>query len=355
MQIDTHDRNNFTILRLTLALLVVLGHFHILAGVRAPPWPFNHAATAVDCFFVVSGYLVTYSFDRDGDFRRFYIRRFFRIYPLYIFMVITQTAIMAVLTPSGAAANAAELVRYFMVNAVFANFLQHDVGGTFAGMADPSLNASLWTLKIEVGFYMILPALWLMVRRFGVGVLVGIFFLSIAYERILEARGQIELAKQLPGQLQFFVLGIAAYKYRAVLARAAAHPGTGILVTVIAGVLMTLLLRSQPAGIYPLAVAAFVMTAAFKAPYIPLRSDLSYGVYLVHAPLIQLSLLFGLYRSTWDGLLALLAATILLAFLLERAIERPGIAIGRRLSKRPQPTPATSSTPAPHLQDAPKA
>src|SRR5512146_2963750 len=72
--------NNFTPMRLLLALLVVLGHFQILAGVNSPPWPFVYAGAAVDCFFVVSGYLVSYSFDRDRDLMRFYIRRFFRIY-----------------------------------------------------------------------------------------------------------------------------------------------------------------------------------------------------------------------------------------------------------------------------------
>ncbi|MDE1968443.1 MAG: acyltransferase family protein, partial [Alphaproteobacteria bacterium] len=76
------DSNNFTAFRLLLALWVLLGHYKIFIGDFDPPWPFEYAMAAVDCFFVVSGYLVTSSFDRDSDFLRFYIRRFFRIYPL---------------------------------------------------------------------------------------------------------------------------------------------------------------------------------------------------------------------------------------------------------------------------------
>jgi len=352
VQITQPDRNNFTVLRLALALLVVLGHSHLLAGVGAPPWPFNYAAAAVDCFFVVSGYLIASSFDRDNDLRRFYLRRFFRIYPLYIAVVLAQTLFMAWLAPGGAAAHAGELLKYFAVNAVFANFLQHDVGGALSGLSDPSLNASLWTLKIEVGFYLFLPLIWVAVRRFGVGVLVGLFILSILYEQILEARGLPELARQLPGQLQFFVLGVAAYKYRPHMSFTSTHPLVGLGVTIALAVLLTALLRSQPPVVYPLVVAAFVIAVAFKSPAVPIRTDISYGVYLVHAPLIQVGLLYGLYRPSGSALLVLVLTTVALALVLEKLIERPGIAVGRRLSRRrPEPGRPPASTAATRTED----
>src|SRR5207244_3618983 len=83
-----------------------------------------------------------------------------------------------------------------------------------SGLTDPSLNASLWTLKIEFGFYLLLPFIWLGVRRYGIALLVAIFALSAIYQNGLQHIGELKLAKQLPGQLQFFVLGIAAYMYR---------------------------------------------------------------------------------------------------------------------------------------------
>ena len=42
--------------------------------------------------------------------------------------------------------------------------------------------------------------------------------------------------------------------------------------------------------------------------------DISYGVYLLHGPLIQLSLLTGLYRPGWLGLLGVLAVLFPLAY-----------------------------------------
>ena len=92
------ERNNFTILRLCLAWLVFLGHFKLLQGIIHPPFPFIYADFAVDAFFVVSGYLITLSFDNDGNLRRFYIRRLFRLYPLYVAVVAAMTVIMACLS-----------------------------------------------------------------------------------------------------------------------------------------------------------------------------------------------------------------------------------------------------------------
>lgn len=321
--------NNFTPLRLLLALLVVFGHFQLLAGVAHPSWPFGYASAAVDCFFVVSGYLVSNSFDRDPNFGRFYIRRLFRIYPLYLAVVVAQTVILGCLETGGDTGRS--LLRYFVVNAVFANFLQYDVGnGVLNGLVNPSLNPSLWTLKIEFGFYLLLPFLWRAVERWGAGALAAIFAVSAAYYWTWTAVGQAELARQLPGQLQFFVLGIAAYRYRRFLSLGLVG---GVLLTAALAVLLTALLHSHPPVVYPLVVGALVVVAALATPRIRLRHDISYGVYLLHGPVIQLSLLLGVYRSGWTGLLATIALVIPLAHVCERLVEAPGIALGRRLGR----------------------
>lgn len=331
--------NNFTILRLVLALLVVLGHFKLFTGITSPPWPFNYAALAVECFFVVSGYLVANSFDRDPDLKRFFIKRICRIYPLYIVVVLAQTLILLNLAPGGVAENLPGAVRYLLVNAVFLNFLQHDIGGALHGLIDPSLNASLWTLKIEFSFYLILPFLWRLVERHGGKMLLAIFLLSVIYQEAMEAAGRETLAKQLPGQLQFFVLGIAAYHYRGRLRLESRL--AGLLLALALAAAASILLYYRPPVMYPLVVGGLVVATALLAPRIRLDLDISYGVYLLHAPIIQLSLLFGLYRPGWDGLAATLALVLLLAFIAERMVEGPGIALGRRLLRRERPQPPT--------------
>lgn len=322
--------NNFTALRLLLALLVVFGHFQAFVGVKSPPWPYNYAATAVDCFFVVSGFLVTNSFDRDQSLYRFYVRRFFRIYPLYLVVIVLQALALGALEPAGYVANAGSIAKYLFFNAIFANFVQHDIGhGVLTGLVDPSLNASLWTLKIEFAFYLIVPLLWRLTTRYGDVVPAAIFVLSAIYFETLTAAGHETLAKQLPGQMQFFILGIVAYKYRDLWVPSRT---LAAILTVSLGVLVTAIQRHHPPVIFPLAVGAFVVMAALHAPRLRIHSDISYGVYLLHAPIIQLSLLFGLYRPGFYGLLPILILLVILAAVAERTIEKPGIAVGRRLS-----------------------
>src|SRR5579859_1407550 len=327
----TTEDNNFTILRLALALMVVLGHFKNFVGILSPPWPYSYSAAAVECFFVVSGYLVTHSYDRDPDLGRFFIRRAMRIYPLYFVVILAQTLILGGLAPGGLFANLRAMGLYLAANAVFANFADHDIGGVLTGLVDPSLNASLWTLKIEFAFYLVLPLLWRATQRWGLFFLAPLFAASVIYQQTMLALGYDILAKQLPGALHFFLLGILAYRHRHLF-----HfdRWAGLAAALISGIGVTFLMKYHTPVIYPLVVAAFVVTTALAAPRVKMTRDISYGVYLLHAPIIQLALLFGLYRPGWDGLALTVGTVLLLAAVAERFVEAPGIAFGRLLARR---------------------
>ncbi len=45
----------------------------------------------VSLIFIVSGFLIFWSFDSDQNKKHFYIKRFFRIFPLYAFLKVLQT------------------------------------------------------------------------------------------------------------------------------------------------------------------------------------------------------------------------------------------------------------------------
>ena len=332
----TTEDNNFTVLRLGLALLVVLGHFKAFVGDFSPAWPFSYAAAAVECFFVVSGYLVSHSYDRDPSLRRFFIRRVMRIYPLYFAVILAQTVTLGMLAPGGVFANIRAMGAYLAANAVFANFADHDIGGMMSTLVDPSLNASLWTLKIEFAFYLVLPLLWRGIERWGMRFFLPLFAASVIYQQTMLALDYPILAKQLPGQLHFFLLGILAYRHRALFNF---DRRLGLIAAVAGGIGVTVLMQFHTPVIYPLVVAAFVVTAALAAPRLRLTLDISYGVYLLHAPIIQLSLLFGLYRPGWDGVVLTAGTALILAALAERFVEAPGIALGRRLARRATQTP----------------
>jgi peptidoglycan/LPS O-acetylase OafA/YrhL len=85
--------------------------------------------------------------------------------------------------------------------------------------------------------------------------------------------------------------------------------------------------------LYPLCSGLVMYICVFRLPRIPLPFDISYGVYLLHGPLIQFSLLFGIFRDTTEFLMLLLGCVLLLAFAAERYIEQPGIDLGKRLAR----------------------
>ncbi len=324
------DRNNFTLLRVLLALLVVLGHAKLLSGTAWPRFPFNLADAAVDAFFVVSGFLIAGSYERCHGLAAFYVRRIFRLYPMYLFVVLLQTAAMLALLPAGPFSEPHATLRYVAANALLANFLQYDIGGVLSGLRNPAINPSLWTLKIEIGFYLIVPLIWLAVRRWGSWVLAAIFCGSVFYSLALRHFGDTRLARQLPGQLQFFVTGMALYLYGQQLR-------VNVWVTVaIAAVFLAAwtFVHPIPDGIRPLIVAAFVHSFALSTPPVRLRTDLSYSVYLLHGPLLQVLILLGLFHDNPLWIAGMVLAVLMLAFVTERLIERPGTEFGRTLSRR---------------------
>ena len=336
MEINPSLRNNFTPLRLALALAVVLGHFKVLASLgQTTLFPFNVADAAVESFFIVSGYLVTKSYDSRPELYGYAIRRLFRLYPLLIVVILLQAAMMLILLPSPHTQYIASTARYLTANLFLAPFLQTDIGGLFHVLPVQAVNPSLWTLKIELAFYILVPLLWPWLKRRGIILFVVLYIGSAAYREVLAHYGMNELSKQIPGQLQFFLTGMAILRYQPRLARIPSWAGA---LAGIAALAAWLVFRPVlPYYCHPILMGAFTYGMTFCTTPLHMRHDLSYGVYLLHAPLLQTLLLLGLFHDNPAVLAAVLTAVICLALISEHVIEEPFIALGQKIAKRPPP------------------
>jgi peptidoglycan/LPS O-acetylase OafA/YrhL len=80
--------NNFDVLRLSAAALVLVSHSFALTGRHEPLAPHTLGTVGVEIFFVVSGFLVTRSWVGDPSFRAFMGKRIRRIFPGLIAAVL---------------------------------------------------------------------------------------------------------------------------------------------------------------------------------------------------------------------------------------------------------------------------
>ena len=137
-----------------------------------------------------------------------------------------------------------------------------------------------------------------------------------------------------PARLQFFVGRHGALPLRRTDSRATRclRRDRGAAFFTAAGPGGTDSARYSPAG-----RGAFVFSFALCTPVVRMRSDMSYSVYLVHGPLVQTLILLGVFQDTLGMLAAVVLAVLILAFIGERLVERPGNEFGRRLSSRIAP------------------
>ncbi|MDC7831081.1 MULTISPECIES: acyltransferase [Pseudomonas] len=154
-------RNNFDFLRFAAASTVVIGHGFWLSGhIGAEPilnfTGFTDAANiAVYVFFVISGFLITASFQRSRNPLDFLAKRALRIFPALIVSVLFSVLVV------GWLATSRETSAYFsdrQTLGFFKNILlmtRFELPGVFTGNPFPdTVNGSYWTLPYEVFMYL---------------------------------------------------------------------------------------------------------------------------------------------------------------------------------------------------------
>jgi peptidoglycan/LPS O-acetylase OafA/YrhL len=324
------NRNNFDLLRLILASMVMAGHFVHQTSASMHSFVFSYPNFAVEAFFVISGYLIYGSIIGSSALVPYFIRRACRIYPLYLVAVIVQAICMVMLLPADVHKYAMEIVKYLVANLGFGNFLSPDIAGLTATLPEPEINPSMWTLKIEVGFYIILPALAFLIRRYGIWTMSIVFVASSIYSATLIHAEHFQLARQLPGQLRYFVIGIALYHFRDQIRHSV---WLAVLLTIIFFWISSVEGSEWIQVIRPIVVGAVVFLFGQRLPAFAVKRDISYGVYLIHGPVIQLGILLNWIAPTYTGLAMIWILVYALALLSERFIERPAIAFGKRFSR----------------------
>lgn len=339
--------NNFELLRLLAATQVLLGHG--IEHLHIPVAPALKAALGifpgVSIFFVISGFLITGSLLRSPDLGSYARNRFLRIFPgLWMCTLVT---LVLLYSTQQVHASAGQVALWAMAQGTFAphtpDYLRHWGTG--------SVNGSLWTIPVEIQFYVLLPLLvwWLRPStRRQAGTMAALILCGCAYLWLRQNyAGQLPariLLMSLLSWLYLFLVGVLLRLHWGRVAHwfqgRALWWGLGYLAWV--SLLQMLGVAVQGNAATPLStipLGLLTIALAHTAPQLSWRllrgQDLSYGLYIYHMLVINY-MVEQQWTGTWAMLAAAAAMSLLLAGLSWRYLESPALKLkaGRRLQAK---------------------
>jgi peptidoglycan/LPS O-acetylase OafA/YrhL len=337
-------------LRGLAALGVVLLHVWMYTGANNPDknlttdlW-MGELRVCVLLFFVLSGFLLAQPFvaGRTPRLGRYIVKRVARIGPAY-WVALAGAVLLLHGTGSGRDISLHDLPKFI----VFAQ----NVFPETRNQLDPPM----WSLHVEVSFYVLLPLIGLALIRSkhrlavcGALILAGVGFTTAGTLRDWAP----EITWTLPSYLATFSCGIAA----AVLAHGREPGRRATHAVFLGGAAVVLLdcwwhtqgysplfhsLRDLPASI---GFAAMLWAVSLRPTGVlgsaPLRAvgTLSYGVYLWHYPTIYFLQMHGLFpHAFWPAAERVLVLTFVLATASWFLLEKPVLALSSRALKRRAP------------------
>ena len=158
--------NPLTCLRFFAALIVVLFHLRVMHILSGGPWWYQNFASigyiGVNCFFVLSGFILVYTYGTSTlHARQFWRARFARIYPAYLVSLLISA-------PSFFHAVAHLDIAYLAwskQHLTAASILTLGLLQAWLPQGALTWNAVCWSLSAEAFFYLLFPGLLLWVRR----------------------------------------------------------------------------------------------------------------------------------------------------------------------------------------------
>lgn len=339
------SENNFHVLRLLAATVVLFNHSFALAGAGPSPirrlYELAGRSLAVDVFFIASGFLLSRSFERRARPLPFLHDRVLRIYPALIVNAVASAFIIGPLftTLEPASYFASPQVYLYIVRSLALIDVQYELPGVFADLPSSAVNGSLWVVLHFVALYGVVATIgsaggYRNPRRFALFLVAGTAF----YALFEGGHGPF----QLPGKIDrlrelsiVFLLASAAWVWRDRI-----RVSLPLLVALLCGaVVARLVLPDQLAALA--FAAAEVYTVLFLA-FVPcawlgparLLGECSYGIFLYGFPIQQSLLASAQGFAPLSLFIATTAITLPFAALSWYGIEQPVTSWRRRRDRR---------------------
>jgi peptidoglycan/LPS O-acetylase OafA/YrhL len=358
-------------LRGWLAGIVMLAHITFATGMSTRHHLYKILGLlsdyAVMLFIMISGFVITHLLlSKPEPYFPYIAKRFLRIYPVYIVCLAVGIPALylsfdtflaqpwGALTPSTdrVAADLQSLSGQFlphllahltMLHGAISNKILYDSEYMFLSPA--------WSLSLEWQFYLVAPFIIYAIKRSQTTRLLLAVFTVVAYAAYWKgAFGSFFRPSILPGQALYFATGIFTRLIIYRLPRGIVFP--------IGLAIVALLLLSVSMGFLPFyAWAVFIgwmisgdnntgaartfvnsLSVVFDSKVARYMGDISYPLYLIHVPIIQLVLFLcvtrfhlGMMKSFWTTLITVPIVTVLASSVMHRYLEKPFVRYGKSL------------------------
>ncbi|WP_409074944.1 acyltransferase family protein [Pantoea sp. C3] len=315
-----NSKNNFDIVRLILASVVMLVHTAEVtrnADIRFLAHILN-SDFAVKGFFAISGFLIAKSYLRSNSIKSYFVKRAQRILPAYIFVIVMCLIIGVCLTslPLKEFVTNKETIKYVIANFSFMNFIQPSLPGVFTDNPNQPMDGSLWTIKAEITLYVLLPFIVPLLVKKPFKTYAAIFAISCLwffyFTSVYTGPKADTLAKQFIALSSYFFFGSLLATNQAIFDKLKE-------ITIVSLVAFVIFKNTSFSYlIEPVAFSSVVIlfcTGLCREIKISQFGDLSYGMYLYHWPIIQVLTHFGVFdRNAYLGLMLTIILTVTLAF-----------------------------------------
>ena len=294
--------NNFNLLRLLAALQVVythsLEHLNITNEYLMSFGHFIAYFPGVPVFFLISGYLITMSYDKNSDIKEYSKNRALRIIPgLYVNFFIGVVILWYFNQFNGVSLNS--ILPWIVAQLTLFQFYNPEFIRDFGVGV---INGSLWTISVELVFYIILPFLYVFLKKDFTKRFILLMILSfIFYFYITNISTKTLIYEKLIGvsimpYLFYFLIGLFMYKYKDILMKYLENKV--IIFAFIYGAVVYLsidnfiyLIFKQ--FIFSLFIFSFIFSYKSLSYKLMKHNDFTYGIYIYHMLIVNVFVQIG--------------------------------------------------------------
>jgi len=335
--------NNFDLIRLIAAFQVALKHGYYHLEVSEEYGLFIRLVDlfpGVPIFFFVSGFLISKSYESRKSHFEYFQNRCLRLYPALI--LCTLLSILSVYATGyfkSVDTSAASILMWIFTQISFLQFYNPDYMRAFSTGV---LNGSLWTIAVELQFYVLVPVLYALLnsvkshKKNAVLLFLIIVFALVHYYFHVHA-GQFaeSLVYKLisvsfaPWVYMFFVGVFFQHNFKWFYEKLHGKGLVMLCLYLVVSYIAVTYMDARVGNYTNIVLYVLLVLVVFSVAYsfvsfsqrVFQKNDISYGVYIYHMPIFNLFIFYGLVSSVSYYLIAIILTLICASaswFLLEK-------------------------------------